>query len=79
MSNLTPGRNCDMQLKCRNSNCVNCDYFTQNGSGAILCKIVTVGIKVMTKVRFLPEVVTYIYIERERTGGTTCTESLLYI
>jgi hypothetical protein len=34
--------------------------------GAILCKIVTVGIKVMTKVRFLHEVVTYIYIQRER-------------
>jgi hypothetical protein len=42
MSNLTPGRNYETQLKCQNSNCVNYDYFTQNGSGAILGEIVTV-------------------------------------
>jgi hypothetical protein len=32
----------EIQLKSQNSNCDNCDYFTQNGSGAILGKIVTV-------------------------------------
>jgi hypothetical protein len=36
------GRNYEIQLKCQNYNCVNYDYFTQNGSGAILGKIVTV-------------------------------------
>jgi hypothetical protein len=32
----------EIQLKSQNSNCVNCDYFTQNGSWAILGKIVIV-------------------------------------
>jgi hypothetical protein len=32
----------EIQLKSPNSNCVNCDYFTQNGSRAILGKIVIV-------------------------------------
>jgi hypothetical protein len=42
MSNITKGINYEIQLKYQNSNCVNCDYFSQNGSGAILSKIVTV-------------------------------------
>jgi hypothetical protein len=39
----------EIQLKSQNSNCVNCDYFTQNGSWAILGKIVIVDtIRILT-------------------------------